>query len=178
MSAPLTTDWRAAAASAETFWSCDDGAESLSHTELSDAVEDYVDGFLSPGCDTEAILREKVSPLSIYGYSRIEISDRDLDNLAEFLVDRLAEACDEDEWGDPNGDHHVLDKAGQAAFTARFAAVLREERKHIVPWTCAISKTVLVEGDELVAMVREFCPYWFEDRLPPPGGNRTEETSA
>jgi hypothetical protein len=165
MSITKTTDWRAVAGRAETFWSCDDGAETLSCTELEEAVEEYVDGFLSPGCDTEAILREKVSPLTIYGYTRVEVRDRDLDNLAEWLSERLAELVEEDEWGDPNGNYRVINDEGAAAFTARFAAVLREERARIVPWTCEVTTEVEIEGDELVAMVRDCCPYWFEKEV-------------
>lgn len=176
MTVLTTTDWRAAAAGPEEFWTCDDGAESLSHTDLRDAVEEYVDGFLSPGCDTEAILREKVSPLTIYGYARAEVTDQRLADLANDLADNLQERLDDgyDDWSDPNGNHQVITDDGKAKLAEHFCTVLREHRGLIVPWGCEVTKTVTVEGDELVRMVREICPDWFEDdRLPPRGGNRS-----
>lgn len=39
---------------------------------------------------------------------------------------------------------------------------MRQVRSHIVPWHCEVTKTVVLEADELVAMVRELCPEWFE----------------
>lgn len=162
MTTPSTSDWRAANTRADVFWTCDDGAERLSHDDLLDAVEEYIDGFLSPGCDTEAILRDQVSPLTIFGYTRCEVTDGHLEQLADDLAERLAELVGEDEWGDPDGNHEVLSDENRKAIEARFAAVLREERHRIVPWACEVTQTVEVEGDELVAMVREISPSWFD----------------
>lgn len=158
----LIPDWRAAAAIADVFWSCDDGAERLSHNDLGDAVEEYVDGFNSPNCDVEKILREEVSPLVIYGYTRAEVTDRHLADFANDLADHLAESLDEDEFGDPFDDHQVLAEDDKKAIAERFCTVLREERARFVPWACEVTMRVVVEGDELVRMVREICPYWFD----------------
>lgn len=154
MSTPTTTDWRAAMAGPQEFWTC---------------VEEYVDGFLSPGCDTEAILREKVSPLTVFGYSRAEVTDQRLADLANDMADRLQEQLDDgfDDWSDPNGDNRVIDDTNKAALAERFCTVLREERARIVPWGCEVTQKVVVEGDELVAMVREICPHWFEEPRSP-----------
>lgn len=146
----------------EDFWTCDDWAERLSTTEFEEAVTEFVDGFLAPGCDTEKILREKVAPLEVYGYSRAAVTDSRLELEADDLVDHLAERLSEDEWGDPDGRHDVLSSTGRALLKERFAAALRSVRAHIVPWHCEVTKTVVLEADELVALVRRLEPEWFE----------------
>jgi hypothetical protein len=160
-----TTDWRAAMDGPQHFWTCDDTAERLTHDCLSDAVEEYIDGLFVPARGLEAFLREKVSPLTIFGYSRAKVTDERLADLANDLADHLQERLDDgyDDWSDPDGQHQVIDDTGKAALAERFFAVLRDERAHIEPWGCEVTAKVTVEGDELVAMVRELCPYWFEE---------------
>lgn len=142
------------------FWTCDAAAESLSTTEFEEAVVEYVDGLLSPGCDTEQVIRA-MAPLIVYGHSRIKVTDERLQIEAEHVVDRLVEAL-EDEWGDPDDRRRVLSAEGQKLLVEKFAAALREVREHIVPWHCEVTKTVVLEADELVALARRLCPEWFE----------------
>lgn len=161
MSTPTTTDWRAAMREPMEYWSCDEGAERLVHDDMRDAVEEYIDGLNAPGGDVEALLRDRVSPLTIYGFTRHALTDARLDSVAADVTERLREWTEE-EYGDPDGGpHSVLEPADVKALAARFAQVLREERARFTPWSCDCTRTVVVEGDELVQMVREMCPWWF-----------------
>lgn len=146
----------------EVFWTCDDSVERLSHDVMEDAITEFVDGFLAPGCDTEAILRSQVAPLTVYGYSRAEVTDKKLESEGVRLVENLVENLNEDEWGDPEGQHDIIDEATQERLARAFITALKAERQHIVPWSCEQTKTVVLEADELVALVRELAPSWFD----------------
>lgn len=141
------------------FWTCDDDPDRLSITEFEEAVIEHVDKW-APAKDLEALLRVTIAPLTVYGHSRAEVTDEFLDGEAEELVERLTERLNEDEWGDPDGNHDVFSEKGQELLAAKFAVALREVRHHIVPWHCKVTKTVVIEADELVAMVRAQCPEW------------------
>lgn len=145
------------------FWTCDDSAERLSISELEEAVLEHLDGWSEKsGPEFEGFLR-RISPVSVYGYSRAGVSDQRLQAAAELMVERLTESLEEDdEWGDPDGRHEVFGELGQQALLPMILSALKQVRHHIEPWHCEVTKTVVLEADELVAMVRELCPEWFE----------------
>ena len=101
---------------------------------------------------------------------RLGVELREEDRVAGDLdvAEHLTEQLNEDEWGDPDGNHDVLSDEGQALLTEKIAALLRKHRGYISPWACEVTKTVVLEADELVAMVRQQCPEWFEKPKPRP----------
>lgn len=146
------------------FWTCDDGAEQLSTTELEEAVLEHLEGWSEKsGPEFETFLRG-IAPLTVYGYSRAEVTDERLHAEAALMVERLSESLEEDEeWGDPDGRHTVFDDLGQNALLILVIEALKKVRHHIEPWHCEVTKTVVLDADELVALVRELEPEWFKD---------------
>ena len=145
------------------FWTARRDEERLSWSDIEDAVEHELD---------EATAAEFQWPMKVYGWARLDVSDPDLDNLAESLVESASEWLNDERYGDPEGDHRVLDRDGeerlrQAIIDALFAARKAEE---LSPWACEIIETREVTEAE----AREWCPSMFDDRLPPPGGNLSE----
>lgn len=143
------------------FWDCSD-PEQLTHDNIEDAVEYYIDGFLSPGCDVEKVLREDLGGLTVNGYTRAEVTDKFLDSQAEHLAEVFWEQIHEDEWGDPNGNHENITPEGRRLLKERLGQVLREVRPYIEPWACEVTTKVVMDEDELVAFCRELRPEWFE----------------
>lgn len=145
------------------FWTCDDAAERLSHDNLEEAVLEHIEGWSEKsGPEFETFLRA-IAPLDVYGYARAVVDDRRLDAEAAWLVERLVESFNEDEeWGDPDGNQGVLDDVGERLLKEKFAAALRDVRPHITPWSCEVKRIVVLQADELVALVREMEPGWFE----------------
>lgn len=143
------------------FWDCSD-PEQLTHDNIEDAVEYFVDNFLSPGCDTEKVLREDLGGLTVKGYTRAEVTDKFLDGMADHLAERFHEQIHEDEWGDPNGTHENITPEGMRLLEEKLRVVLREIRPYIQPWACEVTTEVKMDADELVAFCRELRPQWFE----------------
>ncbi len=101
------------------FWSCEDGCESLRHTDPDEAVQDYLEG-INPEYTPRA--------LTLYGYARMPVS---LD--AEDVLGRVLEMLD-DEYGGPDGDSTGPTPTMSGA-AQRFVDVVRGEYK---PWGCEI----------------------------------------
>lgn len=142
------------------FWDCSD-PEELTHDNIEDAVEYFVDGFFEPGCDVEKELRA-MGGLTVKGYTRAEVTDKFLDSQAADLADRFYEAIHEPEWGDPNGNHENITPEGRRLLEEKLRGVLREIRPHIEPWACEPTIERHMDEDELVAFCRELRPDWFE----------------
>ena len=154
------------------YWTCDESAERLSCVELEDAVVEWVGGWDgdAAGGDIGVFLRATVAPLTVYGYSRAEVTDQRLEAEAALMVERLAERLEEDDaWGDPNGRHAVFGEPGRAALEALVLSALKQVRHHIEPWHCEVTQTVVLEADELVTMVRRLEPEWFAQPSETPG---------
>jgi len=115
---------------------------------------------LGDGGDFEARLR-CVAPLAVYGHARTEITDEQLIGEAELLIESLVERAEE-EWGDPNGGHDVIDAAAQLRLVGCFVAALRFERASITPWHCEQVRVVTLSAEELVNVVRARRPDWFD----------------
>lgn len=141
------------------YWDCDDGRETLRFEAFEDAIEHEVDGELSPGCDTEAVVREKFpSGLTVFGWVRKEVTSQWLRWEAESLAERFAESFS-DEFG---GDDPLLSEKEEAQLASSITAVLEGLRSQLVPWQCEQVEKVELSLDELLEMLRETRAWWFE----------------
>lgn len=145
------------------FWTCDDAAERLSHEDLEEAVLEYLEGWSEKsGPEFEAFLHG-IAPVTVYGYARAPVTDRDLLKWAEWMVEQFAEAIEEDtELGDPDGNHEIFPPEGQQRLTPLVFEALKQVRSGIEPWACEVVKEVELDGDALVELVRRNQPEWFE----------------
>ena len=47
----------------------DVNGDALEHGTIDEALEQYVEGFMAPGCDAEQVIRE-IGPIKVNGYDR------------------------------------------------------------------------------------------------------------
>jgi hypothetical protein len=117
------------------YWDCSD-PEALSHTDIDDAVADYLDG-----CDGLP------DSLAVTGYRRLRLSADEPD--PDRILEDIYEGLDEEYNG--GDDPSEPTKAVQAAAEA-FAAIVRRE---YVPWNCEQFCVVTLNADEIKAIARE-----------------------
>jgi len=134
-----------------TFWSHDDGCETLHHTDMDDAIRDHLDSMLSPGCDTLATLPETIT---VYGFTRNVIGKNEPALDPGMVVERIFEDLDE-EYGDPDGRDDSPAPQILAAAEALCAAV----REHYRVWTC---ERTCEERINVAEWVRENEPEWLQ----------------
>lgn len=131
------------------FWTCDPDAERLTHEELEEAVEMYLD-------DADD-LENLTWPLEVYGWRRRGVSDKDLEGLGVSLAERAEEWLDEEFGGD---DHCVFEDLGQERLARACIEALKAARSagEITPWQCEVVETREVTLEQ----ARSWFPQWFE----------------
>jgi len=122
------------------FWSCDDNDETLSYTDMDEAVEAYLDEHHVEG------------PLKVYGYSRMEVR---YNGGSYGPLEKLLEDLDE-EYGSPDDEADDPTEKMREAEAAFIEAVLAE----YVPWACETTKTVEIDP---VQWIKEHRPDWLEE---------------
>jgi len=144
------------------FWSCDDGAESLSHTDRDEAIEEHLDSFWPPYKGREAdriadFLAGLPKEMSVFGYVRTKVTENDLDvdAILEASVGRL----EEDELGDPDGETWDERMSADQVKAVKDAAqhLIAVIIENYVPWSC--EQTVEEKFDPR-AWVVEHHPEW------------------
>ena len=139
------------------FWDCDDDTEQLSHTDVLEAIQDYLQGFLEEG-DVEEQLRE-IGPIEVYPWTRNAVSVQHVDDATEQLLERAAEILDEDEeLGDPDGDHEILPESVVAKYRAEMRMLVERLYGEANVWGCTAGAAITIETEELIALVREQLP--------------------
>lgn len=141
------------------FWDCDDGREVLRHESLEEAIEHDVDDL--PQGDIEAEVREAYpSGITVYGFRRREVDREWIEQQAARMAEDFAEQL-EDEFGDHlTGDHQTFEDDEQLALGADILKLL--EKLKLEPWQCEQVAKVHLSLDELLEMLRELNPEWFE----------------
>lgn len=145
--------WREWAADASVaYWDCDEQRESLVHDDLWDAVEYYVDGYLSPGCDVAAVVRENwPDGLTVYAWERKEVTPTWLHVTADNLAERFSREFDEEFGG---GDDPAIDEKLEAEIAAGIGTVLDTVRERLVPWQCERVAETTLTVDEVLEVLR------------------------
>jgi hypothetical protein len=122
------------------LFSCDASAETLTHSEPDEAIEEWAD-------DVEDL----TGTVTVYGYTRrvMDPTDPDPDMILERELERL-----DDEYGGGDDPTEATDAMKQAAKV--FAAVIRDEYR---VWQCEPTHKAVVNVE---AWAREHRPDWLE----------------
>jgi len=148
------------------FYSCDDDVETLTHTDIDEAIEDYLDRFWPAAWEFKDKERERIAvflgalpnEIEVYGYARMEFEDHHLD--AECLLQRIFEHIEEDELGDPDGrdfEDAFSDKGARVVEAAK--KLVNEIRDTYEPWACDIVQTTKFNP---IDWIREHRPDWLD----------------
>ena len=141
------------------FYDCRD-SEEYTHESPEEALEELIDIYLSPKCDVEAEIR-KLGPIKVSGYTRVTLAETWAVGMSESLAEQVAENFSE-EHGDPNGDDDGLSKEVLAKAAQDFEPVVRELIAHATVWFCDDCGERTYSVEEILAMMREHRPGWFE----------------
>lgn len=146
------------------YWDCDESAEQLSHDHPAGALESHLDGWVMhhDSRGMEAQLRE-IGPIQIWPWHRKTIAEGEAKGLAERAMDHIDEMLDEDEdCCDPDGDHDIFSKAIMAKHLPAFVAATRALIADADVWACEQGAAITLTPDDVIALMREHCPEWFE----------------
>lgn len=140
------------------FWSCDPDAERLHESEVEEAVCAWLD---------DAELADVVWPIKAYGWARVEVTDSALGHAGDAAAERAAQVLDEDEYGDPHGDHEVLNPTARERLAAVITGTLIAARctGELSSWACQVVETREVTE----AQARAWFPDWFKSPEAPCG---------
>lgn len=143
------------------FYDCRDSDRYTHHTP-AEAVEEYLEMFMTLECDTSVMLTEH-APVTITAYRRNTIPMRWLEQQAGNLLEQLAEAYAEaEEWPDPDGSDNGLGKAAELDAQPAMLAAVQKFMAHAKVWSCSKIGEVILNADEVEAMMREHRPDWWE----------------
>jgi hypothetical protein len=137
------------------WYDCDDGAETLSHSEPDEAIESALDQWLNPKCDVLATLREMVGEtLTVHAFIRkaVPADEPDVDILLEQVLERIDE-----EHGNP--DEGTTPTPGMVKAAEEFAAAIRLE---YVSWACLPGPKATINVE---AWVRANRPDWLAEEV-------------
>lgn len=129
------------------FWSCVD-TEHLVHDDRDAAIEDHLDGLLSP--ETRDVLAALPAEIEVMGYERMRPTPKDVGDFLDDVLTRLDE-----EYGDPDGDGTKSTPRMLEAERAFIAAVLDDYQS----WACEQTHSETVN---VADWVREHRPDWLE----------------
>ena len=142
------------------YFDCGD-AERLQHEDVEDAVEEWVEMWLSPGCDVAAEIRAH-APVTVTEYQRAVVDDGFALGVAGALLERAAESFGE-EFGDPDGDDDGIGEDEQAQLLPAMVAVVRRLYDSARVWNCEKIGERVLGAEEVEKMMRAHNPSWFED---------------
>ena len=133
------------------FWAIED-EEELAHTDLDDAVSEYLDGFMSPKMtqdDWDAI----PETVEVLGYKRMDPTAMDCPEVLGGILLTLDET-----FGDPNGDDTKATPAMKEAEQEFFKKIVAEYEV----WACELSgekKTI-----NCLDWIKENMPEWLTEK--------------
>jgi hypothetical protein len=139
------------------YFDCDEDREELTHDDPLSALEDYVDGSLRPNMSPDEI-RDAIlgfGTVTVHAFAHLVVSEKEIVRAVDGVIDHLDERWSE-EYGDPDGDHHInVDKE-------RLEAVVRAAYAASPVWRCEESGKVELTADEVLEIMRAERPDWFE----------------
>lgn len=143
------------------YWDCSDAPESLSYDDPVEALEHHLDCWLTPGCDTEAELRS-VGGVNVTAYVRAKVAPEESERITDHLFEVI------DEWlgentilGNPDGGR-LLPKSVRDKRRAALRAVVDAICADADVWHCEPTRAVELDSDEVIEIMREHRPDWFE----------------
>jgi hypothetical protein len=141
------------------YYDCRESEELTSET-LQEALEDFIDGNLSPPSNVTEEIR-KLCPIEVVAYSRKEITEHFVRNVAEECYARLAELFHE-EYGEPESDYGGFDKESGEEIMRDFLPAVRKAAARGTVWQCDKVGKREYDFEEVLRLMREHCPEWFE----------------
>jgi|SRR5688572_2586343 len=146
------------------FWDCNEHTEYLTHEAVDCAVEDYLHSRIRHGGDlsVEAQLRA-LAPLEVWPWRRHEIGLTQVEGATDELLEKAADYLDDDEEiGDPGGYHECLPEEVRSKYRDRMRSLVADMYAEAEPWGCAPGDPVELSPDQVVELMRQHCPEWFE----------------
>lgn len=141
------------------YYDCNCDRERLTLASPEEAIEQYLDGFMSPGCDVLKVIAMN-TPLEVTAFVRKTVDPKDAQLWAARIADQVNEWWLDEEYGDPDGD---MDGPGDLEFQNAVTAALEAAMKRTEIWACETVGERLFSEEEVVALMRDHCPDWFED---------------
>lgn len=131
------------------YFTCDDDAESLSHTEAVEAVGDYLDRLAGSG-ESEADTIRRVGSVELFVCVRKPgPTEAELNSWADMLLDSAEEYWSE-EYGNCVDPDEPFDRfPGQGLV----AAALRQHFSQREPWQCEQMASVELDADDLMELM-------------------------
>jgi len=144
------------------FYDCQD-SEDLTCTTPEEALEEYIDGWTEVGDSLEAVIR-KYSPIIVVGYRRKTISDGEMRREIRWSVDEFVQRLT-NEYGDPDGgpDSSISTEAIEVLIDTIFPTIRETIDEHFLVWACESVGKREYNADEVIALMREHRPDWFEE---------------
>jgi hypothetical protein len=143
------------------YYDCND-KEELSCTTPEDAIEEYIDGWVEVGDDLESVIRI-YSPITVEAYRFQKISYEDIRNETEFAIGRLVESL-HDEYGCPDDNDGMSSEVIKGLVDAVLPTIKKAIDEHFRVWACETAGSRIYTADEVIALMREHRPDWFEDK--------------
>lgn len=143
------------------FYSCTD-PECLTHSDPWEAVEEYLDEQLGPEMKVAEVEAVVGKPLTVTAYSHTPVTDKEIENFSDRLLDSLVEMFD-DEHGGPDDPTDP----GKAAGGIMLEAVTKIV-KGMHCWSCHEVGHVDLTGEQVLEWARAEAPHWFEEEPPKP----------
>lgn len=147
------------------FYSCKEDNETLSYESPEEAIMYYAESFLTPGCDTEKVIRTEVGGVDCYAYSRKRVLDTWARGMAERMLEDLTETF-VDDYSGPDGEDNIDEENFEDLFE-RLASVAADFVAQQTVWQCEQVAERTYSVEEVIAMMRQECPEWFETEEAP-----------
>lgn len=141
------------------YYDCRESEELTSET-VEEELESFIDRNLSPECNVTEEIR-KLCPIEVVAFSRKEITEHFVRNVAEECYERLSELFHE-EYGEPESDYVGFDKESREQIMRDFLPVVRKAAARGGVWQCEKVGKREYDFDEVLRLMREHCPDWFE----------------
>ena len=142
------------------FYDCSDSADELQHSSLEECIGEYLYGFIDDEGDIIAEI-SKCAPLTVDAYRRDPIPPTWARGKAAYLVDQLLEEIAEDEEGfRPAGP---ITEDNRKELIQGFMETIGQVMTVIENFNCSKVASKTYTADELVALMREHSPEWFEE---------------
>jgi hypothetical protein len=144
------------------FYDCTDEDE-LSCTTPEMSIEEYIDRWVEVGSDVESVIRIH-SPITVEAYRFKKISDEDIRHNTEFAIYHLAENLHA-EYGCPD-DHENVGMSKDVIkdiVDAILPTIKKIVNENIRVWDCESAGAREYNSDEIITLMREHRPDWFED---------------
>ena len=148
------------------FYDCMD-SERYTHKDPISALEFLFDDLHYPSAVTlraEDVIRAH-GAVTLTAYDPTPIDDAWVERIAASLAEALVEAYGE-EYGDPEENpEDAFDSSRIAATEDFFRAAIRGGTHGLSPWRCETVGSVTLDHEDVITILREHVPEWFDPRL-------------